>query len=67
MNRKHMIMMIAGCALPLLLIMTAPALGISGKWSTFIFILAMFACHVFMPMHHHSDNSKKSNDEQHSH
>ena len=67
MKWKHTLMMLIGCLLPLLLIFIAPVLGISGNWSTLIFILGMFACHLFMPMHHHSGNSKKSNHEQHSH
>jgi hypothetical protein len=43
--------MIIGCGLPLLLIFFAPALGISEDVSLFIFIIAMFACHLLMPMH----------------
>ena len=45
--------MIIGCGLPLLLIFFAPALGIGTGTSLFIFILAMFACHLLMPMHGH--------------
>ncbi|RTL60041.1 MAG: hypothetical protein EKK37_04150 [Sphingobacteriales bacterium] len=67
MKWKHTLMMLVGCALPLLLIFMAPLFGIRGNWSVFIFVAAMFACHLLMPMHHHSDNSKKSNHEQHSH
>lgn len=60
--------MLVGCALPLLLIFIAPLLGIKGNWPVFIFVAAMFACHVLMPMHHHpSDESKKENHEPHSH
>lgn len=50
--KKHILWMIIGCGLPLLFIFFAPALGISGNVSTFIFIIAMFACHLLMPMHH---------------
>lgn len=68
MKWKHTLMMLVGCTLPLLLIFIAPLLGIRGNWSVFIFVLAMFACHAFMPMHHHtSDESKKTNHESHSH
>ena len=74
--KKHIIWMIIGCGLPLLLIFFAPALGISGSTSTFIFIIAMFACHLLMPMHHHgghkhgshekhSETSKTENHESH--
>lgn len=67
MKWKHILMMVVGCALPLLLIFMAPLLGIRGNWSVFIFVAAMFACHLFMPMHHHqSDKSKKTNHEPHS-
>jgi len=48
--------MIVGCAVPLLLIFFAPALGLSGNMSLFIFIIAMFACHLLMPMHHGKHN-----------
>lgn len=58
MNR-HMLWMIIGCTIPLLLIVLAPSLGISESTSTFVFIIAMFACHLFMMKgHHHSDNDK---------
>lgn len=56
--------MIIGCGLPLLLIFFAPALGISGNVSLFIFLIAMFACHLLMPMHHgghkHGSNEKNA-------
>jgi predicted membrane channel-forming protein YqfA (hemolysin III family) len=68
MKWKHTLMMLVGCALPLLLIFIAPLLGIRGNWSVFIFVAAMFACHLFMPMHHYqSDKSKKTNHEPLSH
>jgi len=40
--------MILGCTLPLLLIFILPSFGISGGGSLFIFIILMFACHLFM-------------------
>ena len=55
---KHMIWMIIGCTIPLLLIFLAPALGLGGDWGLFIFIIAMFACHLFM-MHGHHGHSKE--------
>ncbi len=63
--KKHIIWMIIGCGLPLLLIFFAPALGISSSVSTFIFIIAMFACHLLMPMNHHSGH-KHGSHEKHS-
>lgn len=64
--KKHIIWMIIGCGLPLLLIFFAPALGIRGDLSLFIFIIIMFACHLMMPMHHsdHVSDSDKGNSEQ---
>ena len=56
---KHMLWMIIGCVLPLLFIFFAPALGLSSKTSMFIFIIAMFACHLLMPMHSHCNHKKK--------
>lgn len=68
MNWKHILMMLAGCTLPLLLIFIAPLLGIRGDLSTFIFIVAMMACHLLMPMHHgHTNHSKQDNHESHTH
>lgn len=49
----HTIWMIIGCTLPLLLIFLAPALGWGSDVSLFLFVLAMFACHLLMPMHQH--------------
>lgn len=61
---KHIIWMIVGCTLPLLLIFFAPALGLSGNTSLFIFIILMFACHLFMPHHgSHGHNHEKQKSE----
>ena len=72
---KHMIWMIIGCSIPLLLIFFAPALGLSSNWGLFIFIIAMFACHLLMPNHgahgheHKKGNTKtkKQNSHEHTH
>ena len=62
--KKHILWMVIGCTLPLLLIFFAPALGLSSNLSVFIFIVAMFACHLLMPMHHHQEQqAKKQNSE----
>jgi hypothetical protein len=68
--KKHMILMLIGCLVPLLLIFLLPLFGISGKFSTFIFIAAMFACHLLMPMHRgsheqHSQNKLNKREENH--
>ncbi len=73
--KKHTIWMIIGCGLPLLLIFFAPALGLGSGPSLLIFIIAMFACHLLMPMHHHGghnhehnqQNSQTSKTENHEH
>lgn len=68
--------MILGCGLPLLFIFFAPALGLGNDISLFIFIIAMFACHLLMPHHgghgqHHgkqnSSTTKSENHESHQH
>ena len=65
---KHLFWMIIGCTVPLLLIFLLPLMGISGKYAFLIFIVAMFACHLLMPMHHgghehdgHKEHSIKNN------
>ena len=74
---KHLFWMIIGCTVPLLLILLLPLLGISGNYTFLIFIVAMFACHLLMPMHHggheqdghkeHSETTKTANHESHQH
>ena len=54
--------MAIGCGIPLLLIFFAPALGISSGTSLFIFIVIMFACHLFMPMHHNGNSHEPIQD-----
>lgn len=53
--------MAIGCLLPLLLIFLAPALGLGGNISLFVFILVMFACHLLMPMHGGHNHQQDSN------
>jgi len=61
-SRKHIIIMVLGCAVPLLLLFFAPALGIKSNTSFFIFLVVMFGFHLLFPMHHHDSNNKtKSN------
>ena len=74
---KHLFWMIIGCTVPLLLIFLLPLFGISGNYTFLIFIVAMFACHLMMPMHHegreheghkeHSETNKTDNHESHQH
>ena len=55
--------MLIGCVLPLLLIFLLPVFGITGNISIFVFIVAMFLCHLLMPMHRggHHPEDKNSN------
>jgi len=69
---KHLFWMIIGCTVPLLLIFLMPLLGISGNYTFLIFIVAMFACHLLMPMNHgdhehtgHQEHSETTNTEKH--
>ncbi len=48
MSKNRGLWMMLGCTLPLLLIFVLPRFGISGWGSLFIFIILMFACHLFM-------------------
>lgn len=59
--KKHIIFMLIGCLLPLLLIFLLPLFGVTGNYSMFIFIIAMFACHLLMPMHHCSHEQQSGN------
>lgn len=62
---KHQFWMIIGCIVPLLLIFIAPLIGLGSGIALFVFIVAMFACHLLMPMHQHGDH--KPEDKQHKH
>ena len=74
---KHLFWMIIGCTVPLLLIFLLPLFGITGNYTFLIFIVAMFASHLMMPMHHggheqdghkeHSETTKTANHESHQH
>lgn len=56
--KNHGLWMIIGCTLPLLLIFVLPLFGISGGGSLFIFIILMFACHLFMMGGHHGGHGE---------
>ena len=43
---KHTLMMLIGCALPLLLISLLPAMGLDSGWVLVLAMAAMFACHL---------------------
>jgi quinol-cytochrome oxidoreductase complex cytochrome b subunit len=64
---KHTLWMLIGCILPLVLVFILPLFGFSVGIYPF-FILAMFACHLFMMRGHHSpaDDSDQKKDEKES-
>lgn len=69
--KNHALWHMLGCALPLLLIMILPSLGVSSNVSYFIFVVLMFACHLMMfkAMGHGSEyedgDSKEKGDKHH--
>jgi hypothetical protein len=65
MKRNHWIWMVIGCGLPLLLIFFAPSLGIGSSTSLFLFILFMFAGHLFMPHGAHKHGGSKDDNQKH--
>lgn len=51
--KKHTILMLIGCVLPLLLIFLLPFFGITdNSFLILIFLVLMLGCHLLMPMHH---------------
>jgi len=48
MKKHNMIWMLLGCVIPLLVILLLPAFGVKSNFTFFLFILLMFACHLFM-------------------
>lgn len=56
---NHMLWMVLGCVLPLLFIFLAPWMGIGDGSSLFLFIIFMFAIHLFIP---HGGHKQKGHD-----
>lgn len=55
---KHGYLHVIGCLLPIALIFLLPALGVSQGVTFTVFIVLMFACHIFM-MGSHGHGSHK--------
>jgi len=55
---KHTLRMVIGCILPLLLIFVLPYFDVSNQVTIVVFLVLMFACHLFMP-HGHGDHQKQ--------
>ncbi len=49
---SHSLKMLLGCLVPLLVIFTLPAFGVSSDATTLVFIVLMFGCHLFMMKGH---------------
>ncbi len=60
-----MLWMTIGCILPVVLIFLLPAFGVSSNVTLVIFIVLMFACHLFMPGHHQGGDDDEHSDHQH--
>ena len=51
--KKHEILMLIGCTLPLLLIFLLPVFGITDNvFLILLFLVLMLLCHLFMPMNY---------------
>lgn len=61
-HKKHMLVMILGCVLPLLLLFIAPLFGINNSLSFFLFIALMLGIHLLFPMHSHKHNNNSDPD-----
>lgn len=49
----HSLRMLLGCLLPFLLIFVLPLFGVSEGVTLAVFMILMFACHLFMMGGHH--------------
>jgi len=50
---SHTLKMLVGCLAPLLLIFALPLFGVDEAVSIWLFVILMFACHLFMMRGHH--------------
>ncbi len=60
---NHTLRMLLGCVFPMILIFLLPLFGVGEGISLFVFLVLMFACHLFMMGGHHEDheNTQKPN------
>jgi hypothetical protein len=63
---KHNILHILGCLIPISLIFILPALGFGSGITFTVFLILMFACHLFM-MGGHSHGSHAHQGKGHAH
>ncbi|NNF64200.1 MAG: hypothetical protein HKN07_08050 [Acidimicrobiia bacterium] len=65
---SHTIKHLIGCLVPLLLIFLLPAFGVSDGVSLLVFIVLMFACHLFMLRGHgHEHDNDQADQGGHNH
>jgi hypothetical protein len=57
--------MLAGCLLPLLLIFALPLFGVDEGVSIWLFMILMFACHLFMMRGHHEGGAERGGKDHH--
>ena len=66
---SHTLKMLLGCLVPLLLIFVLPLFGVGEGVTLFVFIVLMFACHLFMMgghrVHAHADQTGETTHEPH--
>ncbi len=64
---KHGLLHILGCLIPIAVIFILPMLGVSSGTTFTLFIVLMFACHIFMMGGHshgeHGHGNEADNDE----
>lgn len=63
--KRHTLWMLVGCTVPLLFIFLLPILGVQSDVTLFVFIIAMFACHLMMIGGHGKDHEHKEKGIQH--
>lgn len=65
---RHLLMHVAGCALPLLAVFLLPLFGVDNDIALLLFIVLMFGCHLLMLREHgHGPTSTDKGDIPHEH
>jgi thiol:disulfide interchange protein len=59
---SHAVKMALGCVLPMVAIFLLPLLGVGEGISLFVFVVLMFACHLFMMAGHREENRHKASE-----
>ncbi len=65
---RHLLMHVAGCALPLLAVFLLPLFGVDNDVAWLVFIVLMFGCHLLMLRgHNHGSTPTDKGDAPHEH